>query len=366
MFWILFLFLGALCAAEIFLRRRTKWHVTDYLLSDEEVVRLAKNFDPELGWINTFSGVHGERKMVSSRGLPFMLTFGDSFVFGDEVSDHETWQSQLTERLPGDVYNFGVNGYGLDQAFLRFRRTAPHLKAPHFALGLTRAGIHRIVNSYRKFLFPATGIPLTKPRYSLEDDRVTLLANPIESRGQLRRLQQADFVTDLCRTDFWGRWRRDQKPTAGFMPLLLLNPALWKNLFRESRSTELRTPFTLDLWQDPEVLNLIREILRNFSDESKKLGAIPWLLLFPERHDVETHLSTKKPSVPALCKICRELDLSFFDGVSALAQAATNQARPLGDFYASGGHLSVRGNQVVAEELEKVLNPPKNRPSSLL
>ena len=48
-----------------------------------------------------------------------ILAVGDSFTFGDRVSDHETWPAQL-ERLTGrQVLNAGVFGYGVDQAYLR-------------------------------------------------------------------------------------------------------------------------------------------------------------------------------------------------------------------------------------------------------
>lgn len=48
-----------------------------------------------------------------------ILAVGDSFTFGDQVSDDETWPAQL-ERLSGvPVINGGVFGYGIDQSYLR-------------------------------------------------------------------------------------------------------------------------------------------------------------------------------------------------------------------------------------------------------
>ncbi|MEO0481584.1 MAG: hypothetical protein AAF196_19100 [Planctomycetota bacterium] len=48
-----------------------------------------------------------------------ILTTGDSFTFGDEVSDHETWPANLEDRLEQPVLNGGVFGYSLGQAILR-------------------------------------------------------------------------------------------------------------------------------------------------------------------------------------------------------------------------------------------------------
>src|SRR5262245_37601591 len=48
-----------------------------------------------------------------------ILTVGDSFVFGDQVSDDETWPALLERRLNRRVVNGGVSGYGPGQAVLR-------------------------------------------------------------------------------------------------------------------------------------------------------------------------------------------------------------------------------------------------------
>jgi hypothetical protein len=94
-------------------------------------------FDPELGWVPVKQAWKGDRGIVEtilengirsngsgefSDSTESILAVGDSFTFGDQVSDSETWPAQL-ERLSGrKVINAGVSGYGLDQSFLRARR----------------------------------------------------------------------------------------------------------------------------------------------------------------------------------------------------------------------------------------------------
>src|SRR5262249_40680589 len=48
-----------------------------------------------------------------------ILAVGDSFVFGDQVSDDETWPALLERRLNRSVINGGVSAYGSLQAVLR-------------------------------------------------------------------------------------------------------------------------------------------------------------------------------------------------------------------------------------------------------
>jgi hypothetical protein len=48
-----------------------------------------------------------------------ILAVGDSFTWGDQVSDDETWPSYLERTLGKRIVNAGVAGYGVDQAVLR-------------------------------------------------------------------------------------------------------------------------------------------------------------------------------------------------------------------------------------------------------
>ena len=50
------------------------------------------------------------------------LAIGDSFTFGDEVSDNETWPACLERQWQTRVVNGGVFGYGAAQAVLRAQR----------------------------------------------------------------------------------------------------------------------------------------------------------------------------------------------------------------------------------------------------
>jgi hypothetical protein len=63
-------------------------------------------------------GFRRNGQATPTHGSP-ILALGDSFTFGDQVSDHETWPAHLERRLNVPVWNAGVFGYGLDQVVLR-------------------------------------------------------------------------------------------------------------------------------------------------------------------------------------------------------------------------------------------------------
>ncbi len=92
-------------------------------------------FDKELGWIpkkgfhkkNVWNtrvtilddGIRSNGNNKSKAGDEIILAVGDSFTFGDEVSDEETWPARLEAKSNNKVINGGVFGYGIDQSYLR-------------------------------------------------------------------------------------------------------------------------------------------------------------------------------------------------------------------------------------------------------
>jgi hypothetical protein len=146
---VVFLFL--LVVAEIL--ARSVWTVRSCINSECDFSRLAglkvqkidratdlglTRFDELLGYVpreefsatmNT-AGWHGNRLTIRKDGfrsngsepspLPTdVLVVGDSFTFGEQVSDNETWPACLERKLGRGVDNGGVSGYGTAQALRR-------------------------------------------------------------------------------------------------------------------------------------------------------------------------------------------------------------------------------------------------------
>jgi len=78
-----------------------------------------------------------------------ILVVGDSFTFGDEVSDHETWPARLEVHLERPVLNGGVFGYGLDQMLLRSERLLARTGARTLVVSFTADDVHRCEYAYR-------------------------------------------------------------------------------------------------------------------------------------------------------------------------------------------------------------------------
>lgn len=76
-----------------------------------------------------------DQESLRSNGVPRaadrpveIVAVGDSYTFGDEVSDSESWPALLEAELAISVANGGVFGYGLDQAILRGERLVEKFK----------------------------------------------------------------------------------------------------------------------------------------------------------------------------------------------------------------------------------------------
>src|SRR5262245_48523426 len=133
--------LVALAIVEVALRvtfLKEPWTARNFSVDpvNQQVSNIAIKYDQVLGYIarpdfrgapwNTH-GVMGVRVNFSlkpeepSPPIPTggILAVGDSFTFGSEVRDDESWPAQLEAMLGIPVVNGGVGGYGVDQAILR-------------------------------------------------------------------------------------------------------------------------------------------------------------------------------------------------------------------------------------------------------
>jgi hypothetical protein len=99
------------------------------------------------------------------------LILGDSFTFGDEVSDNETYSYCLQEMLPHtEVINMGVHGYGHDQMLILLREEGVKYEPDIVILGFLALDMSRNLLKFRDF---------AKPRFALERGELKLAGTPV-------------------------------------------------------------------------------------------------------------------------------------------------------------------------------------------
>ena len=140
--------------------------------------------DPQLGHVPR-AGYSGGGTTIEEDGLrrtgaplagPPILAVGDSFTWGDEVADGQTWPAQLQALTGRRVLNGGVSGYGFDQSVLRAEQLAPKVGPAAIVVGFIADDIRR---TEMRRLWSAD-----KPYFVLEDGALVPRGVPVPERAE--------------------------------------------------------------------------------------------------------------------------------------------------------------------------------------
>lgn len=335
-----------------FKKRFTFFEFSKYFPEDRHIHKVARKYHPERGWDNWYSTEFGERRRGGDYDTSRISAFGDSHVRCDDVNDKETWEEYLAALLGENVYNFGTGGYGTDQAYLKFLEVFPKVRTPVVILGLATENISRIVNVYRPFYYERTGVWLTKPRFVLKQDRLVLLPNPVRTPEEIQRLRSASFLRQIGQNDFW--FNRDRYPEFKFPYLrILCNKRIWSEIVQglgRNRISDIAPRPYVDLWEDAEAVALMHKILESFVVHAKEYEAVPVIMIMPCREQVMERFLHKENSMgeEKILDFCRARHVLVFNAIEALAKRA-DSAGQVESFFR--GHVSARGNRLVAEGL---------------
>ncbi len=134
--------------------------------------------------LNTNSrGLRGKRDFpyTKNKDKVRILILGDSFTFGDEVSDDETYSAHLQAMLPHtEIINMGVHGYGRDQMLILLKEEGIKYQPDIVILGFLALDMSRNILKFRDFAKPLfvlgrgelklTGTPVPRPEEILQWD----------------------------------------------------------------------------------------------------------------------------------------------------------------------------------------------------
>ncbi|MBL8201886.1 MAG: hypothetical protein JNK40_13035 [Chromatiales bacterium] len=302
--------------------------------------------DPRLGWTIGpartsedglyASGAEGLRSRepglveAAVRAGPRIALFGDSFAFSEEVAFPDSLARYLEEELGNgaQLLNFGVPGFGIDQAALRFQYEGARWAPRVAVLAFIEDDLLRTANVYT-FLKGSWGLPLSKPRYVLRDGRLELVNSPtlageaLFGRSSVFDLPYLDYEIEFVAE----RWRRH--PLHASYLLRLLNGMFpgW--------------PARGSLVSDDAIVALSTRIIQDFRNSALANGMAPVIVYFPTSGDLNP--AGKRPIKN------RVLASLAVDGVAATDltpcfAAGSQAAEP----FMPGGHYTGSGNQAMA------------------
>jgi lysophospholipase L1-like esterase len=241
--------------------------------------------DPQLGYVpragHASSGVTIEasglrRTGEALAGAP-ILAVGDSFTFGDEVDDGQTWPAQLQSLTGRRVLNGGVSGYGVDQIVLRAEQLAASFKPAVIVVAFIADDIRR---TEMRRLWSAD-----KPYFAIDGGKLDLLGVPVPPRADPRttltfwqRTLGYSYLFDfiLRRLDLLHDWFGDhvrvQPPGTGERIACELARRLAE--LRRSSGAEVIVMAEYDpvVWDDPAFSAEQRRMTRGMLDCAAKAG----------------------------------------------------------------------------------------------
>lgn len=324
-----------------------------------------QRIDPELGWVTipgavsklsvvNLAGVRAARDYAPQPppGVVRIAAFGDSFVHGDEVGTAQAWPTVLERSQPRvEVLNFGVGGYGLDQALLRFSAESAKFHPQVVLVGVIADDVLRGVNVFRPFFTPTTGDALTKPRFLLDGDELRLLPNPLRSAADYRAFL-ADPVPVLHAIVPYDHYA---PPASDAGPLDFLATARLVKLLRASAARpDLGRPATRGGQLDPDAEpgRLALATLREFVARVRAQGAAPLIVFFPDRTELDEHRACRPSTYQLLFDRLAADGLPVIDmmgGFDRLAPGWTTRR------IMRRNHYSPYGNRLVAAYLHQEL-----------
>ncbi len=298
-------------------------------------------------------GPLGERITCTSFPTVRIATYGDSFTYCSDVGDCETWQTYLGHALGANVINFGVPGYGTDQAFLKYEINSAGMKTPIVTLGILPDDINRMVNIFRTFYSPDDRVALTKPRYIVGKNGVRLVPNPIVRQADIVKLRDRRFVAELGTLDYW--YARDmERPSVSFpylLSLLRLRKTIAANLLHGlgfSAKAVIGRHYPDNLFEEAVPLALMNHVVDRFVETARARGSEPVIVLMAHSSLIREFERYGIHRMQGLIEHLRENRYAFVDLIAAMARMKPSE-KTLDAWFRE--HATPEGNRVIAKIL---------------
>jgi hypothetical protein len=292
-------------------------------------------YDPDIGW-DSYRG--GKRQGPLGIATTCGSAFGDSFTNADEVMDNEAWPFLLSELLGCKIENFGVNGYGLDQAYLKYLKYKP--RGELVIVALFQEMMRRdFAASWRFYGFLSKALP--KPLFRLHNGTLELeKPPPILETASIRR----HHVNDRYAVPF----------VVEFPYSLALARVLYYRAVKTAFAHNRLEPHEV-VWRDQEALALTSAILQRYMQDASGDRKRLVLLMLPAPGQVA---SNWPPYDSYVAKLHESMpDLCIVDPFASL-RAKYNVG---GTLSAPKGHFNKAGNEAIAQA---VFNSLSNAPGS--
>lgn len=382
-----------------FIKKDFQWIITN---QDEfpfdsiiEFRKFFKNsFDKTVGW-DRKKNTHGSETLnqkktyfkITNKGFrdtPFknkkslISVFGDSYAFCRYVNDEKTWEAKLEKKLKYCVQNFGVGNFGLDQSFLKYKKTRLSKSTKFIIFAFVPETIVRI-NSYWKHYSEFGNKFGFKPFFKMKNNKLFLKRNILYKNIKLNvlkkkilKVKKEDVFYERKFQHFKFKFPYTFTYIKSFSRnnIILLNMLKHKiskflgindqNSFYKKSYNKIMEDNIKEankMYFDQYFSNHLKSIMIKIDQSVKNKKKRCIFLILPQLHD----LSLIKKSIPNYQNFFDQLNyknkLNILDTTKYFLAEKNINKMYLEDNY--GGHLSEKGNDFVAKQLYKYITKKK-------
>ncbi|MCM8776184.1 MAG: SGNH/GDSL hydrolase family protein [Candidatus Omnitrophica bacterium] len=235
-----------------------------------------------------------------------ILMLGDSFTFGEEVGDRETFPYYLEKILPNsEVINMGVHGYGHDQMLLYLKEEGVKYRPDIVILGFLYYDMERNLLNFRDY---------GKPKFKLVNGQLRLVHCPVPPPKQM--IQSEFFKFKLV--DLW---------------------TILVNRYADACGVN-----------DHKMKKITKAILREIVRTAEGIHAIPVFVYLPNERDFENFFDAPSQREKFFLDTCREENFHC-TSVRPAFLAQLKRGIPLG-YY---GHWGPKGHWLAARVIRSYL-----------
>jgi len=284
-------------------------------------------------YLSSTEGIRSPRRGMAYANHPArhrIATVGDSFTFGLEVPFQDSWGFQLERALGTDfqVLNFGVNGFGVDQAYLRYDRDVRPWHPVMTIFGFIEHDLYRSMSVYRFVTFPDWDVRFSKRRFLLRAGQLALLNAPL-----------------ICPSQILARPAVTELPFIEYDPGYNAAEWAWHSYYSSRLLRFLLSRFPRLPPVNPEVgdkaqRQINSELLLTFARLAAADGTVPLVVYLPSRGDLEGQDRSAKDKILAALQ---QSGVHYLDLTSCIREVGLENA-----FIAGRRHYSAEGNAAVA------------------
>jgi lysophospholipase L1-like esterase len=334
-------------------------------IPQEDIGRfIAGQYDADLGWSNG-PGVSYEHEGVSYkigrdrvRINPYQSShvrisaYGDSFTFGDEAENDETFPFFLSQLTQSHVINYGVSAYGTDQSLKRLEKNLKIGKRTDVVvLEFIQDSIKRNMNMYLvfKYGFEKWTRFMFKPMLHEGPDGYHWLENPLKKLKDTRDILAA---YEIAKDHDW--FYQHPHPVISFPYSLSAVKTLMY-------SVRLKYEGSPD-WGHKASENKMKELIKIYLALAQKHGFVPVIVYIPLGFEIkeyfarghELRFNTFLAEIAEEHQATRMIVIDLAKEIRGLGKTVSME-----QFYVRpyDGHPSAYGNKIIAEIIYKNIKP---------